>query len=317
MPNILSVIVPVFAIIGVGYFLTRKELITRDTLPVLSKLVLFCLIPALNFGTIAKMKLEEVLVWDFLGVYAIAALLAQLVALLVFRGLFGNSTTEAAIKALGVSMPNSIFVGFPVITQAFGPQWGHTFMFAVIIENIVILPAVLIMAELGNSRAGGGQSLLQVIKGIGHRLSRNPIIISMTLGLIVCASGISLPEAISRPLSVLGSAAPGLALLIIGGSLVGTQLKGNLAELGTLSAIKLLVHPLMVVAVLLVWPPVDPIMMGLLIVYAALPSAAVFPIIGGQYGQRDFCASSLALTTLLSFFSLALVLSLVLPRVMQ
>lgn len=315
MPNILSIIVPVFAIIGTGYFLAKRDFLPKDSLPVLSKLVLFCLIPALNFGTIARMKLEDVLVWDFLGVYAIGALLAQLVAVLVFKGWFGNSTTEAAIKALGVSMPNSIFVGFPVVTQAFGPEWGHTFMFAVIIENIVILPSVLIMAELGNSQHGKGANLGLVLTGILQRLFRNPIIISMTLGLMVSASGLSLPEAISKPLSVLGSAAPALALLVIGGSLVGTEMRGNLRELGTVSAIKLLVHPLMIVLVLLVWPAVDPMIMALLIVYAALPSAAIFPIIGGQYGQRDFCASSLALTTLASFFSLALVLSLVLTLV--
>lgn len=308
MLAILAIIAPVFLIIGIGYALTKQGFIQGDVLPVLSKLVLFVLIPALNFGTIANMKIEDVLVWDFLGVYALAAIGAQIVGLVLFRGWLRNSLPETGMKLLGSSMPNSIFIGYPVVVQAFGPEWGHTFAFAVMIETTVILPLALIIAESGGQ--GHSVSIIRVLKGIVERVSKNPVIISLILGLVVSGLGIALPDFLTRTLSVLGSAAPAIALLIIGGSLVGIQMRGNLRDISLIATIKLALQPLFVALLLIVWRDFDPVLETLVVLYAALPPAAIFPIIGSQYGMRAFCSSSLAVSTVSSFFTLTLVLAL-------
>ncbi|MGB1090774.1 MAG: AEC family transporter [Oceanobacter sp.] len=310
MLSILAITAPIFIIIGVGYLLTKQKLMPSELLPVLSKMVLFVLIPALNFGTVANMKIEDVLVWDFLGTYALAAILAQIVALILFKGLLKDSLSSTGMKMLGAAMPNSIFIGYPVVIEAFGPEWGHTFAFCVLVETMVILPIALIVAESGGS--GGSTSFISILKGIVERVSKNPVIISFVAGLLVSGLSIPLPGFFSRTLSVLGSAAPAVALLIIGGSLVGTRLKGDLRDCSFVAAIKLAIHPLCAALVLMFWPDFDPTLEALVVLYAALPSAAVFAIIGSQYGMRSFCSSSLALTTVSSFFTLTVVLALIL-----
>ncbi len=314
MLPILSIIIPIFAVIGLGFYLVHSRFMPKDTLPVLSKLVLFCLIPALTFATVARLDFSKVLAWDFLGVYAAGALLAQIVALLLFRGIFRNGLSESAIKTLGCSMPNSIFIGYPVVVQAFGEEWGHTFAFAVMVENIVILPAMLVLAELGSSKERHQETvaITVILSGIAQRLAKNPVLIAIFFGLLVSVSGLELPQAAARTLTLLGNAAAAIALLVIGGSLVGNPIRGSWRDISLVSTIKLVIHPLAVVLVLMAWPDFDPTLQTLTIVYAALPMAAIFPIIGSNYGMRNFCASSLLITTVASFFTLTAVLLLLL-----
>ena len=312
MLSILSIITPIFLIIAAGYLLTVKEVMPKEVLPVLSKLVLFCLIPALTFGTVSKLDFDKVLAWDFLGVYAAGALLTQLVIVLIFR-LLGRSLTDSAIRALCASMPNSIFIGYPMVVQAFGEEWGYTFIFAVMVENFVILPSVLIMAELGRGRSEDASAkLVHLAGGIAKRISSNPVIIAITAGLLVSLSGLELPAVLDRSLTVLGNTAGGISLLVIGGSLVGNPIRGNMRDISLVASGKLLIHPLMVVLVLQVWPDFDPTLQTMLIAYAALPMAAIVPILSAGYGLRDFSASSLVLTTVSAFVSLTVVLSLIL-----
>jgi len=38
------------------------------------------------------------------------------------------------------------------------------------------------------------------------------------------------------------------------------------------------------------------------IIFASVPMFSIYPIIGGEYGEQSFCASTLLITTVLSFF---------------
>jgi len=62
-----------------------------------------------------------------------------------------------------------------------------------------------------------------------------------------------------------------------------------------------------------VWllPPFAPDLQKAVIIMAAVPMMAIYPILGERYSYRAFCASALLVTTIAAFFSLALVLGLV------
>jgi hypothetical protein len=45
---------------------------------------------------------------------------------------------------------------------------------------------------------------------------------------------------------------------------------------------------------------------------AAMPMMSIYPIIGGNYGYRNLCASILLVTTVLSFVTISLTLKLLL-----
>lgn len=309
MLTVLSIITPIFAIITMGFFAIRSEFLPRDVLPALAKLVLYFLLPALSFGTVARMNFSEVIVAEYMVVYAAGALLTQLVILGLYLLVFKNSLSASAIRALGATMPNSMFVGLPVVMQAFDSPPMNAVAMAVMVENIILLPFVLILAETGSARAG---NLGQVVAAVVKRVASNPIIISIVAGLLVSALGLQLPEFVNRTLTILGNGAAAVALFVIGGSLVGNSVRDDLRDIGVVAAGKLILHPLMVVLVLMLMPDFDRDLQLAAVMFAAMPMFSVYPIIGGNYGLRNFCASALLGTTVAAFFTLSAVLYLML-----
>ncbi|RUM53413.1 MAG: hypothetical protein DSY85_08950 [Marinomonas sp.] len=122
---------------------------------------------------------------------------------------------------------------------------------------------------------------------------------------------LALPAVADRVLVMLSGASATLALMVLGGSLVGTNIKGNVTDISAIALGKLLIHPLCMAIFMWLIPGIDPHLQMGAIILAAVPMMSIYPIIGSQYGYRSFCASTLLITTLLSFVTLSLLLTLV------
>ena len=73
---------------------------------------------------------------------------------------------------------------------------------------------------------------------------------------------------------------------------------------------KLIVHPLaLLLAVLalpvLGLPPLDPALRMAAVLMAAMPMMSIYPILAQAYGQEDFSATALLMTTVAAFFTLS------------
>lgn len=92
--------------------------------------------------------------------------------------------------------------------------------------------------------------------------------------------------------------------------LVGMSLHGQRADLAAAVVAKLLVMPAVAVAVVLVLPllglpPLDPMLRVAAILTCALPSMSMAAALGEQYGEGEFGASTMMLSTVLSFVTLS------------
>ena len=114
-------------------------------------------------------------------------------------------------------------MGFPIATLVIGAGAAPILPQTMIVENLVMLPIGLTIAEMAGARGG---SLPAVLAGIGLTLIRNPLLIAIAAGIAVAASGLSLPYVAARPVALLGTAAVPLALFVVGGRLA------QLAEVG-------------------------------------------------------------------------------------
>ncbi len=309
MLTIIAITTPIFIMIFLGYFAVRSQLVPSETIAGMSKIVMYFTLPALIFSTLARMEFDDVIVPVYLATYAIGSVLTLLIGLFISLKLMNKSLTESTLKGLGMSNSNSAFFAYPVMLLAFSDPPTASFAMSLIIENILILPLAFVILEVSSS-SEQGLNPVKMAYTVLKRLIKNPLILAVTGGVLASTFHLALPAVIDRVLVMLSGASATLALIVLGGSLVGTSLKGNTKDICFVTIGKLILHPVMIAVVALFMPEMDRNLLLGGILIAAVPMMSIYPIIGNQYGFRSLCASILLITTLASFVTLAIILSL-------
>jgi malonate transporter len=304
MTSIISITSPIFLLILIGYGAVRSGLIPQNALFGMGRFVLYLALPALIFTKLSQMQISELIQPAFITVYALGSLLTLLIGLGAGLFIFRESLTLAGIKALGVSVSNSAFIGYPLLLQVFPDPPTEAFAMAILVENLLIIPVCLTLLEYAmmKEQPDGTLAFLPLIK----RIATNPIIIAVTAGVIASAMQLQLPAVFASGFQILSGGSAAVALVVIGGSLVGTTIKGSKSSIIFIAAGKLIIHPLLVLFLLQLFPGIDHDLAKAAIIIAAVSMFSIFPIIGGIYHQDKLCASTLLITTCLSFFSLSI-----------
>ncbi|MBM6551540.1 AEC family transporter [Marinomonas ostreistagni] len=309
MLEMLLTIAPVFTLMMLGFVCVRTRLVNDDSIAGMAKLVLYVTLPALIFSTLAKMEPSDVFNGHYILAFTLASFMSMGIGLLMTVGLLKRHKLEGALKAAGMTCSNSGFFGFPVMLLVFDDPPTAAFAMTLMAENAIVLPFIFALLSYFSSREEGvglGKTLWSTAK----RLAKNPLVIAVVSGMIFSQFHLGLPLVADRVLMMLSGASATLALIVLGGSLVGTSLKGNVADISAISLGKLIVHPSCMALCMWLVPGIDDNLRLGAVVLAAVPMMSIYPIIGSQYGYRAFCASTLLVTTLLSFLTLSILLAL-------
>jgi hypothetical protein len=103
----------------------------------------------------------------------------------------------------------------------------------------------------------------------------------------------------------------GVALVAIGGLLVGLKVGNMMQDIRLILPSKLLLHPLLVLVAMLSLTQLDQATIAMAVLLASMPMLGVYPIIAQKYHLGSNAAAALVPTTVLSFFSLSLVIWLI------
>jgi predicted permease len=138
------------------------------------------------------------------------------------------------------------------------------------------------------------------------RLLLNPMILAILLGFAYALSGWNLPGPVYRTIDLFAQASSALALSVIGGTLVGLQIRGLGAQVSQIAVGKLVLHP-MAVLVCATWliPIEDTALRHAALLSAAMPMLGIYPLLAQKYGHEDPSAAALLVTTVASFFTLS------------
>jgi predicted permease len=307
MLDILAITSPIYIIVLLGYLFTRFGLFDKPDMRVFGKFVLNLALPALIFNALAQRHISEVLHPAYLLAYLGGSLLSMTLAYFAGRHLAGLNRTRSTFLAMGMSCSNSSFIGFPILLLVVAPVAGVALALNVLVENLVMLPLLLAMAE--HAKEGGGpwrQLVGQTLK----RLARNPLVIAVTAGLVVSLSEVQLPQPLLRTVTMFSQASGGLSLFVIGGTLVGLSLSAGWQRVIPLVAGKLIGHPLAVLLVISLLPllgvaPMAPQLRAAALLMAAMPMLSIYPILAQAYGEADRSATALLICMVASFFTLS------------
>ncbi|MBB3139653.1 AEC family transporter [Halomonas organivorans] len=308
MLDILAITTPIFAIIGLGYLARAGRLIGHEAIQGIGTFVMYFALPALVIRALTQNPLKEVFDPRYLLAYGAGSLAVFALGLALTLGLERKSLATAAIQTLGMSASNSGFIGYPVTAMVLGPPAAMFLALNMLIENLLIIPLALILAELGQ-QAGNG--LRETLRQTGLRLARNPVLIGLVIGILLAATGGPLPAPLAKVIDMLAGAAGPAALFVIGGSLYGLKPRGMVRDMGQIAVGKLILHPLAVLGVFLLLPDVDPLLITAALLFACAPMISVYPLFGQRFGLGDVSAAALMVSTLASFLTISLTLWLI------
>jgi predicted permease len=299
----LAITGPIYLAIALGYVTTRWGVFERADMRVFGKFTLNLALPALLFNALSQRSVAEILNGQYLLAYALASLVLMGAALFWARKVQRHSLSYSSMMVMGMTCPNSGFVGFPVILLTLGPVSGVVLALNMVVENLLLIPILLAVADSQGGASGQWRTALrQTLIG----LVKNPLIIGIAGGFVCSASGLHLPAPLSRTMTLFAQASGALSLFVIGGSLVGLKVQGLKGSVVHIAAGKLLVHPLLM-GITLWWvvPVDDPALRAAALISAAVPMMGIYTILSQRHGHEAPSAAALLVTTVCSFFTLS------------
>src|SRR5436309_295474 len=124
MQEILTVTIPFFALVLLGYVAAQRHLLPESAIPGLNAYVLYFALPCMLFRFGSSMPFAQLIDPSLVMLYTACAL--SIVALTVFATLRrrgasrGVDLKNAAFGALVAAFPNSGFMGVPLLVALFG-----------------------------------------------------------------------------------------------------------------------------------------------------------------------------------------------------
>ncbi|WP_416899023.1 MAG: AEC family transporter [Minwuia sp.] len=295
MTAVLNSVLPLFALVLVGYGAMRFRALSPEGLAGLNRFVYVFALPVMLFFTMARSPLDGLFDWRIVAAYSGASVTVFVAALLLMPLLFpGRSIAERTVVAGAGSFSNIAYLGVPLVIGAFGPGVGAPAGLILLADNLILIP--LIMAFLEGS-TGSRTSPLRLVGKVLAGFARNPFLLGMLAGAVWGILRLPLPEPVLRFGDLLGGAAGPCALFALGGSLYGRPIAEGRAEVGFASLLKLFAHPaLAAVAAFWIFGLPDEIAV-LVVAIAALPTGANIFVLASQYEAAVARASTVVLVT--------------------
>ena len=300
---VLGAVLPVFGLVASGYLAGRFGLVTQASSAALNQFVYAFALPAMLFIAVYRGSLDEILSGYFLLAVIAATVGTAFVGFLLSH--FQRATpAESTMRALNASFANTGYLGIPLVTVAYGERAALPAALATVATNFVSFALAIVCLELFvNPRPGG---VRRALRGVVI----SPLIWPIALAIILVVLGWKIPLPAERFASLLAAAAGPCALFAIGLFVSQLSIRVGAAASWPTTALKLVLHPLLM-AVLVFWVlPVDAFWAKIAVVCASLPLGATAFVLAQRYQLLEAETSTGAVvSTAASLLTVSLVMA--------
>lgn len=280
MENVISLALPFFGLIFLGVAAGKLKKIPASGLAWMQFFIIYIALPALFFRLLAKTPIEELTNIGYVAATTFATYCAFAVAFCVGVLASRGNIPEATIQALAGSYSNIGYMGPGLTLAVLGPAAAVPTALVFCFDNILLFTLAPLMMAIGGT---DNEPPLTMAVTVLKRIFTHPFILATIAGVLAAAVQFQPPQAIETLLTFLSNAAAPCALFAMGVTVALQPLGRTPLELPVILAVKLVVHPL-IVLVLLNWVGgFDPAWVATAVLMACLPPAANVFVIAQQY----------------------------------
>lgn len=301
---VINSLLPIFLIILLGNALKHVGMLNLNFIKLSDSLLYFLFLPGLLFWQIWKQP-TNIIHWNLVLPTLISVFLVFALSLVYakFSGMLHSyigSFSQSCYRF-------NTYIGLAVVTATLGEsgvrEFGILVGFLIPFINLMAVSSLIWYA-------GGGLEWKQHLVFILRSVALNPLILSCIAGLLFSQYAVPMPTSIDKTLAMTSTMALPLALISIGGSLDLTIIKSHLKYSFIASLFKLILLPMVGFFILFVFGVKGPALtIGM--IYFALPTSPNNYILSSQlHSNVELATSAVVLSTILSVFSLSVVLAL-------
>ena len=301
MQNLLlsfNVVAPLMIYMLIGVLLRRTGVVEERVMRGANNIVYYVTLPLMCYRAIAVSDLSAMFDTAYLLYMAIGILvLYALGALIVPR--LSKDNNRRGVLILGVFRSNDAIFGIPVAAALLGAD--HLGLMSVTISMSVPLFGILAVVAMERYRGEHvriGQMLLRLVK--------NPLLIACVAGFLVNLLNIELPEVLQKPIDNLAAVTSPLAFILLGGTISFAAVKKNRVAITAISLVRLLIAPLIAVAVLLLLGFRGEFIVVALIIFGAPVAMLTYSMAVGMGADDELAGTLVAVTSVLSIVTMFL-----------
>lgn len=296
--SILISLIQIFILILPGLFFRKKDIISVEQNTGITTIVVNMTWPCLIIDAM-QIPFEPQMMADCGRITVITLLIFAVLAVasVPLSKVMRVSKSKQYLIMFMLLFGNTGFIGIPVIKALYG---ADALFYAAIVEviNDVLLFTI-------------GIFLIQISAGVKLKMDPKQIItpglVGIFIGLALFLLNIQLPEAIAKPIAMVGDATTPLTMFAIGGQLAALTFKDVVADLKVYGVIflRLLVIPLIALAIVKLCVGDFTLLEKVIVLSFAMPAAAVSAIFSQKYkGEEAFATKSVLMTTVCSILTI-------------
>jgi malonate transporter and related proteins len=293
----LAIVLPIFLIIGLGFGTASTKLLGDRVTDGLSDFVFVIAIPILLFRTLATAPLPAVQPWFYWLAYFSALAIVWVLTTVIAGKVFGLTGQELPIAGFTAVQSNTVFIGIPLVLRAFGDDGAVPLFLLIAIHLPITMTVATLLVEKADGQSGRWAAMLK-------KLVLHPILIGIFAGIAFRITGLALPASVATATKMMADAAAPTALFALGMTLKRYGTGAPLPLVGSLSVLKLLVHPALVYLLAFHVLPMPPVWAAVAVLFAACPSGVNAYLMAQRYQVGVALSSStIAVSTLFALIT--------------
>jgi malonate transporter and related proteins len=294
--NALTVIAPIFGIVLIGWGAALAGLLSDKVSDGLSEYVFAVAVPALIVSTLTRPGMSGEVAWSYWFSYFGGAAVSWLVGTMIAKRREGVERRGAILHGFAASQSNTVFVGVPMILQAYGEDGAFPLFMLLAVHLPLMMGCATFLIESESDKP-----ILARLQGLALVLFKNPIFLSLAVGMALKAAGVT-PWGIPKALiEAFAGTASTCALIALGAGLKRYRVLFDLKGAMVIGLLKNLLHPLAVWILAFHVFSMPTAYAGVATLFAAMPVGINAYLMAVRYKtESGMIAASVLVSTLLA-----------------